>query len=184
MKCDDKGLREIRSLQITNFIKLSQTLLIPKAWINLLLPVVLIVTTSSVLAAEATEETIASFKAAIEAFKAVEHTGTGKGSALVETYVHNIPLMTGKGVVDFIFKGDMSRSLKSSMKEDKQKQPEVLWAVGEKCAVTYNYSRSHASVQRNPPLQFYHRLGYDFNPSTFMLSYSTPLAMHFERVLD
>jgi len=152
--------------------------------IFVLLPIVLIHATSSALAAEASEETIATFQAAIEAFKAVEHPGTGKGSALVETYVRNIPLMTGEGEVDFIFKGDLSRSIKSSMKEDKQKQPEVLWAVGEKCAVTYNYSRGHASVQRNPPLQFYHQLGYDFNPSTFMLSYSTPLAVHFERVLS
>ncbi len=55
--------------------------------------------------------------------------------------------------------------------------------VGEKCAVTRNYSGG-TSVQRNPPLQFYHRLGYDFNPSTFMECYGTPLTVHTERVLD
>jgi hypothetical protein len=115
MNCHDKWLHKVRGLLITNFIKLSKALLISRAWIFVLLPIVLILATSAALAAEASEETIATFKAAIEAFKAVEHPGTGKGSALVETYVRNIPLMTGKGVVDFIFKGDLSRSIKSSI---------------------------------------------------------------------
>lgn len=183
MKYNDKWIYTVRILLIKRFITLNQTLRISRAWIFLLLFIVLIFETSSALAAEASEETIAKFKAAIEAFKNVKHPATGKGSALVETYVRNIPSMTRKVVVDFIFKSDLSRSIRSSIKEDKQKQPEVLWVVGKKCAITYNYNRRHASVQRHPPLQFHHRLGYDFNPNTFMLSYSTPLAVHFERVL-
>ena len=135
-------------------------------------------------AAQASDETIAVYKAAIEAFKAVEHPFTGKGSALVETYVRNIPLKTGERIFDFMFKGDMTRSTRLSMKEGKRDLREITWIVGEKCSITRNYSTNYASVQRNPPLQFYHRLGYDFNPSTFMLCYSTPLTVHTERVLD
>jgi len=134
-------------------------------------------------AAQASDETIAVYKAAIEAFKAVEHPFTGKGSALVETYVRNIPLLTGEKKFDFMFKGDLSRSTRFSMEEGKRDLREITWIVGEKCAITRNYSGG-ASVQRNPQGQFYHQLGYDFNPSTFMLYYRTPLTMHTERVLD
>ena len=108
---------------------------------------------------------------------------TGKGSALVETYARNNPLKTGEKKFDFMFKGDLSRSVRFGIKEGQLEQPEMLWATGEKCAVTYNYSGG-ASVQRNPPHQFYHQLGYDFNPSTFMQWYLTPLTVHTERLLD
>ncbi len=134
-------------------------------------------------AAQASDETIAVYKAAIVAFKAVEHPFTGKGSALVEMYVRNIPLLTGEKKFDFMFKGDLSRSTRFSMEEGKRDLREITWVVGEKCAVTRNYSGG-ASVQRNPPHQFYHQLGYDFNPNTFMLWYNTPLTVHTERVLD
>lgn len=183
MKCNDKCIYTVRILLIKKFLKLSHTLRIYKAWIFFLLFIFLIFETSSALSAEASEETIATFKTAIEAFKNVKHPTTGKGSALVETYVRKIPSLTGEAVIDFIFKNDLSRSIKSGIKEDKQKQPEVLWVIGKKSAITYNYRRRHASVQRRPPLQFYHQLGYDFNPSTFMLSHGNPLAVHFERVL-
>jgi len=135
-------------------------------------------------AAHASEDTIAVFKAAIEAFKAVEHPLTGKGSALVEMYYRKYPELTMKRMVDFMFKENLSRSTSFSMKEGKLEQPEVLWVVGEKCSVTYNYLRRYAGVQRDPPLQFYHRIGYDFNPSTFMECYGTPLTVHTDRVLD
>lgn len=135
-------------------------------------------------AAQASDETIAVYKAAIEAFKAVEHPFTGKGSALVETYVRNIPLLTGEKKFDFMFKADLSRSTRFSIKEGKRDLREITWVVGKKCSITRNYSTNYASVQRNPQGQFYHQLGYDFNPSTFMLCYSTPLAVHTERVLD
>ncbi len=137
-----------------------------------------------VFSSQASDDTIAVYKAAIEAFKAVEHPFTGKGSALVETYVRNIPVKTGERIFDFMFKGDMTRSVCFSIKAGKREQPEVLWVVGEKCAVTRNYRTNYASVQRNPQLQFYHQLGYDFNPSTFMLWYRKPLTVHTERVLD
>jgi len=132
-------------------------------------------------AAQASDETIAVYKAAIEAFKAVEHPFAGKGSALVEMYGRN----TGsrKRMLDFMFKGDLSRSTRFSMKEGKRDIREITWVVGEKCAVTRNYSGG-TSVQRNPPHQFYHQLGYDFNPNTFMLWYNTPLTVHTERLLD
>ena len=182
MNCDDKCLRKVRDLLITNFIKLSKTLLISKTWIFVLLPVVLILTKSPALAAEASEETIATFQAAIEALKAVEHPGTGKGSAQVETYVRNIPLMTGTRVVDFMFKGEMTRSLKSARVEGNSKKPDLLWAVGEKCFV--EYTRGRAIVQRNPPLILYRELGNDFNPNTFMQCFHDPIVEHLEGVLD
>jgi len=134
-------------------------------------------------ASQTSDETIAVYKAAIEAFKAVEHPFTGKGSALVETYVRNNRLKTGEKKFDFMFKGDLSRSVRFGIKEGQLEQPEMLWATGEKCSITYNYSGG-ASVQRYPPSQFYHQLGYDFNPSTFMLWYRTPFTVHTERLLD
>lgn len=134
-------------------------------------------------ASQSSDETIAVYKAAIEAFKAVEHPFTGKGSALVETYTRNNPSKTGKKKFDFMFKGDLSRSVRFGIKEGQLEQPEMLWATGKKCAVTYNYSGG-ASVQRYPPRQFYHQLGYDFNPSTFMRYYLTPLDVQLERLLD
>ncbi len=134
-------------------------------------------------AAEASDETIAVYKAAIEAFKAVEHPFTGKGSALVETYARNNPSKTGEKKFDFMFKGDMTRSVCFGIKEGQLEQPEMLWATGEKCAVSYHYSGG-ASVRRYPPNQYYHQLGYDFNPSTFMQWYRMPLAVHTERLLD
>lgn len=133
-------------------------------------------------AAQASDETIAVYKAAIEAFKAVEHPLTGIGSASAEIY-HRKRGATSQ-MVDFMFKGDLSRSTKFSVKEGKRGQPELLWAVGEKSTVIYNYTQGFVVVQRQPQSQFNHKLGYDFNPDTFMLWYSTPLTVHTERLLN
>jgi len=183
MSYDTKWIRKVNCLLGKRIAKSSQTMLIHKTWILILLLLVLVLNSPPAFAAHASEDTIAVFKAAIEAFKAVEHPFTGKGSALVETYARNNPLKTGEKKFDFMFKGDLSRSVRFGIKEGQLEQPEMLWATGEKCSVTYNYSGG-ASVQRYPPSQFYHQLGYDFNPSTFMLWYRTPLTVHTERLLD
>ncbi len=81
-----------------------------------------------VFAAQASDETIAVYKAAIEAFKAVEHPFTGKGSALVETYTRNNPSKTGKKKFDFMFKGDLSRSTRFSMEESRRDLREITWS--------------------------------------------------------
>ena len=181
MSYDTKWIRKVNCLLGKRIAKSSQTMLIHKTWILILLLLVLVLNSPPAFASQPSDDTIAVYKAAIEAFKAVEHPFTGKGSALVEMYGRN----TGsrKRMLDFMFKGDLSRSTRFSMKEGKRDIREITWVVGEKCAVTRNYSGG-TSVQRNPPHQFYHQLGYDFNPSTFMQCYSTPLTVHTERVLD
>ena len=133
-------------------------------------------------AAQASDETIAVYKAAIEAFKAVEHPLTGSGSASAEIY-HRKRGSTSQ-MVDFMFKGDLSRSTKFSVKEGKRGQPELLWAVGEKSTVIYNYTQGFAVVQRQPQYQFNRQHGYDFNPDTFMRWYLTPVSVQLERLLN
>ena len=184
MSYDTKWIRKVNCLLRKRIAKSNQTLVIHKTWILILLLLVLVLNSPPAFAAQASEDTIAVFKAAIEAFKTVEHPFTGKGSALVETYVRNIPLKTGVKIFDFIFKGDLSRSTRFSMEEGKRDLREITWVVGEKCSITRNYRTNYASVQRNPPHQFYHQLGYDFNPSTFMQWYRKPLTVHTERLLD
>jgi len=103
MSYDTKWIRKVNCLLGKRIAKSSQTMLIHKTWILILLLLFLVLNSPHAFAAQASEDTIAVFKAAIEAFKAVEHPFTGKGSALVETYVHNIPLMTGEKKFDFIF---------------------------------------------------------------------------------
>jgi hypothetical protein len=56
--------------------------------------------------------------------------------------------------------------------------------LGDRCAITYNSSRTGwATVRREPELPFYRQIGYDFNPRTFMRHGTIPLAELLERVL-
>jgi len=183
MSYDTKWIRKVNCLPGKRISKSNRTVVIHKTGISILLLLFLKFNSTSAFAAQASEDTIAVFKAAIEAFKAVEHPLTGKGTAISEMYDRHPKIGSSKKIVDFIFKGDLSRSTRFSMEKGKRDLREITWVVGEKCAVTRNYSGG-TSVQRNPPHQFYHQLGYDFNPSTFMLCYSTPLTVHTERVLD
>jgi hypothetical protein len=164
----------------------------------------LLLTGGSVFAADASDETMAIFAAVRDATRAIQHPLTGRGTALVEVNeptIHIAPPPGGRGprvrgqvdphsrsldnaVVDFIFKGDLSRSTRSNVGEDGRAQPRKLWAVGDKCAVTYSYGGSgHAVIERYPPLQFNRRIGYDFNPSTFLRAQPAPLPELIERIM-
>ena len=135
-----------------------------------------------VLAAEQSpEDTIEIIKAAIEAFKAVENPVTGKGTAFVDMYNRNNPMLTMKRIIDFKFKENLSRSNIFYVKEEQREGPETIWAVGKENA--FSYSQHSSTIQSQPQAQFYHKIGYDFNPSTFMLYRSESLAETFETIL-
>ena len=92
MSYDTKWIRKVNCLLGKRIAKSNQPVVIHKTWISILLLLFLELNSPPAFAAQASEETIATFKAAIEAFKAIEHPFTGKGSALVETYARNNPL--------------------------------------------------------------------------------------------
>jgi hypothetical protein len=142
------------------------------------------VITTTTLASEASEETVATFKAVIEVVKNMEHPFTGRGSAVSDMYFQNRANPSSKEILDFVFKGELSRSTRFSMKEGKRDKAEVVWAEGETNAAVHNYSTNYASVQRKPILQFQYE-HYDFNPRAFM-EYHTgqSLEVYLQRVLD
>lgn len=82
--------------------------------------VVLVLISTSAFAAQASEETIATYKAAIDTFKAIEHPLTGRGSAISETYDRHPDFGSHTKIIDFMFKGDLSRSTRFSIKEGKR----------------------------------------------------------------
>jgi hypothetical protein len=149
-----------------------------------LLIFIITIAPASIFASNPSEETIAVFKTAIEALNIIEHPFSGRGTAITKLYARHSNLRSGEKIFDFEFKGDMSRSTRFGVEEGKRGQPEVVWIKGEKCSVTLNHSKKYASVESNPQYQFYHQLGYDFNPDTFMLWYLTPVSEHIRRVLN
>jgi hypothetical protein len=135
-------------------------------------------------ASEASEETVAAYKAVIKAVKAIEHPMTGRGSAISEIYRRNLKISSGKKILDFVFKDELSRSTRFSMKEGKRDKAEVVWVEGKKNAVVHDYRMNYASIQHKPVLQ-YQTERYDFNPRAFM-EYHTgqSLEVYLQRVLD
>jgi len=135
-------------------------------------------------ASDASKETVDVYKAVIKAVKAIEHPMTGRGSAISEIYRRNLKISSGKKILDFVFKGELSRSTRFSMKEGKRDKAEVVWAEGKKSAVVHNYRTNYASIQRKPVGQFQSER-YDFNPRAFM-EYHTgqSLEIYLQRVLD
>lgn len=163
---------------------LSKTVFIPKARTFVLLLYLSAIMAASAFASEASEETVSAYKAVIEAVKAIQHPMTGRGSAISEMYSRSRKISSSKKILDFIFKGEQTRSTRFGMKEGKRDKAEVVWAEGKKSAVVHNYRTNYASVQRKPALQFHYER-YNFNPRAFMKFHaSKSLEVYLQRVLD
>ena len=116
----------------------------------------------------------------IEALKSIKHPLSGKGSALVKVHDND---STSEQMVDFMFKGDMSRSDRFIITNGRKGLREVGWAVGQECSA-YCYKNSRVVLQAKPARQFHRKIGEDFNPDTFLrYSPSQSLAEHLERVI-
>jgi len=184
MNDERKGLRNVSSLFEKHNSKSSQAVVTEKIWMVICSLFLSALMAAPAFASEASEETVAAFKAVIEAVRAVEHPLTGRGSAISEMYSRRRKNSSSKKILDFVFKGDLSRSTRFGMKEGKRDKPEVVWVVGKERAVVHNYSTNYASIQRNPVLQFHYER-YNFNPSAFMeYHFRVPLSVHLQRVLD
>lgn len=184
MNCGIKCLRKLGCMLEKQIARPAKMLLLHGNWTPILTLVVLLLISTSTFAAEASEETIAVFKAAIEAFDAIEHPLTGRGSAVSEMYDSHPSFGLRKTVIDFMFKGDLSRSTRFSMKEGNRDQQEMVWAVGEKYTVARNYGTDYAIVSRVPPGEFNRELGYNCNPDAFMCWYLTPVSEQLRRLLN
>ncbi len=183
MSHERKGLRSVSSLLEKRNSTSTRTVFIQGArtYIFMLFSAFLV---APAFASEASEETVAAYKAVIKAVKAIEHPMTGRGSAMSEIYIRNLKISSGKKILDFVFKDELSRSTRYSMKEGKRDKAEVVWAEGKKNAVVHNYRTNYAIIQRKPVAQFQLE-HYDFNPRAFM-EYHTgqSLEVFLQRVLD
>lgn len=137
-----------------------------------------------VFASEASQETIATFQTVIKAIHAIEHPLTGRGSAISEVYFKNHEDLSSKKILDFVFKGEQSRTTLFGIREGKREKPEVVWAEGKENAVGHNYSTNYAMIQRKPIMQF-HIHHYNLNPRKFMeLNIRRPLVGSLQALLD
>ena len=178
-----KGLRSASSLREKHNSISGRTIFFPKTWISILILFSALVAAPA-FASEASEETVAAYKAVIEAVKAIEHPVSGRGSAISEMYSRNRKIPSSKKILDFVFKGELSRSTRVGMKEGKRDKSEVVWAIGKERAVIHNYSTNYASIQHNPVLQF-HLEHYNFNPRAFMEYHNRQsLEVYLQRILD
>ena len=184
MSYEINGLRNVSSLLEKNNSISSQTVFIPKTWISILLIFLSALMAVDAFASQASEETVAAYKAVIEAVKAIEHPLTGRGSAISEMYNRSRKISSSKKILDFVFKGDLTRSTRFGMKEGKRDKPEVVWAEGKTRAVVHNYRTNYASVRRKTAGQFHYER-YNLNPRAFM-EYHTrqSLEVYLKRVLD
>jgi hypothetical protein len=184
MSYEGKCLRNVSTFHEKHNSISSKTLFILKARTSVLLLFLSALMAAPAFASEASEETIAAYKAAIEAVKAIEHPTTGKGSAISEMYSKSQKISSSKKILDFIFKGELSRSTKFDMKEGKRDKAEVVWTEGKTSSAIHNYSTNYASVQRKPVLQFQYE-HYDFNPRAFMEYHAgQSLEVYLQKVLD
>lgn len=161
------GKRENVSTRLTMIIKIS-----------CLIFLLGLSTMSFTFAAEQADDARAVLLRVIEAIKAVEHSETGKGSAMLK--IHDYKGDHEK-IVDFVFKDRLSRSDWYPSIEGKRGEREVSWAVGRKCSVGCN--DYNAAVHVHPQRQFHRRFGYDFHPETFLRFLHTPLAEYLEALI-
>ena len=136
-------------------------------------------------ASEASEETIAIFKGAIEAVRAISHPRTGRGSAISEVSSPVINAADGssaKSVVDFKFKDNQTHSIIQNTQGYEEEQPR-WWISGKKASLIYMPVRKNISVMRSLPKVFPRKLGLDFNPQTFMHFSGDPVDVELEYLL-
>ena len=113
----------------------------------------------------------------ISAIKALQNPPTGKGSALVA--------FTGSPesrvvIMDFEFKGDLSHSDMFLITNNGEKNKrEVTWSQGKDYAVVYN--PSNVTIEQEAARQFYRKVGYDFNPDTFLQWRNQPILSRLEK---
>ena len=128
MSYERKSLHNVNSLLENHDSMSSQTVFIPKTWTSILLIFLSALMAVDAFASQASEETVAAYKAVIKTVKAIEHPMTGRGSAISEIYRRNLKISSGKKILDFVFKDELSRSTRFSMKEGKRDKAEVVWA--------------------------------------------------------
>lgn len=140
----------------------------------------------SLLAANTSEETKTVFETVIKAHSVMKKHTTGIGTALVEIYEKALNEKTKEPkkktrVVDFMFKGDLSRSAIFSTTDGKRNKLEMLWALGKEGSILH--SGRQANVQKKPHPLFFNQLGYDFNPNAFNQYSNMPFTTYLKRVL-
>lgn len=100
----------------------------------------------------------------ISAVKAIQNPPCGKGVALV---AFTGPPENRVAVMDFEFKDNLSRSDMFLITNNGEKGTrDVTWSQGKDYAVVYN--PFNVTLERTAAKQFYRKVGYDFNPDTFL----------------
>jgi len=119
----------------------------------------------------------------ISAVKAIQNPACGKGSALVTSTGPIGPSENSTVIMDFEFEDNLSRSTRFAIANQGEKgKKEITWSQGTKYSIVYNIE--HITLQEKPARQFYRRLGYDFNPETFLRWSDSPISDRLERFLN
>lgn len=136
----------------------------------------------SILCAE-TENTREVWQEVLNAFKNIKNPTCGKGSALVS--------FTGPmgdpgfrlAIMDFAFKDAMTRSDMFRTTDNGEKgQREIIWSQGLRYAAVYN--PFNVNIDQKPTRGFYRKVGYDFNPDTFLHWHGNPISFQLERLMN
>jgi hypothetical protein len=125
----------------------------------------------------------AAILAIIERLRSAEYVRSGKGSALVvevESRSAEQSSSTAERIVDFRFKGDLTRS--NAFVSDKGKRGDFIdsWARGPMSSARYS-AKGSATIEAEPFSGRHREVGYDFHPETFSLHFH--LAEVLERIV-
>ncbi len=130
-------------------------------------------------------DAMTAISAIIERLRSAEYVRSGKGSALVvevESCSSEQSSPTAERIVDFRFKGNLTRS--DAFSSDKGKRGHFIhsWATGPMSSV-WSDGRDDATVQGEPFSDFHCQVGYDFHPETFLRYQHFHLAELLERMI-
>jgi hypothetical protein len=124
-----------------------------------------------------TENPKVAWQEVLSAVKAIQNPPTGKGSALV---AFTGPPESRVAIMDFEFKDDLSRSDMFLITNNGEKNKrDVTWSQGKDYSVVYN--PSNVTLERTTAKQFYRKIGYDFNPDTFLQWRNQPILSRLEK---
>jgi len=119
---------------------------------------------------QAVDSSQAAIPAIIERLKSAKYVQSGKGTAMVVSSESTSSYQDTSGterIVDFRFKGNLSRSDAFTCDKGKRGEFEYSWARGPMSSAQSN-GRDGATVQAEPFRQFHRQVGYDFHPETFI----------------